>query len=120
MNAEWYSEELFLFYDKKTFSKKKICSQSPSNEFLFTFTHNASFFDKGNKTPRLAAILDFNELERLGMNKANYGQQPFHCRLGESRFHFGFWRTRVYFLEIFTSFNLKMMTSSNKTWLTAF
>ena len=72
------------------------------------------------KTPRLATILDFNELERLGMNKANYGQQPCHCRLGESRFHFGFWRTRVYFLEIFTSFNLKMMTSSNKTWLTAF
>ena len=32
----------------------------------------------------------------------------------------GFWRTHVYFLEIFTSFNLKMMTSSNKTWLTAF
>ena len=48
IHAAWYSEELFLFYDKKTFSKKKICSQSPSNEFLFTFTHNASFFDKGN------------------------------------------------------------------------
>ena len=86
IHAAWYSEELFLFYDKKTFSKKKICSQSPSNEFLFTFTHNASFFDEGTwKTPRLAAILDFNELERLGMNKANYGQQPCHCRLGESR-----------------------------------
>ena len=46
--AAWYSEELVLFYDKKTFSKKKICSQSPSNEYLFTFTRNASFSDKGN------------------------------------------------------------------------
>ena len=115
IHAARYSEE-FLVLDKKTF-KKKICSQSPSNKFLFTFTHNASFFDKGNVENTKTGS---HELERLGMNKANYGQQPCHCRLGESRFHFGFWRTRVYFLEIFTSFNLKMMTSCNKTWLTAF
>ena len=47
IHAARYSEELFLFYDKKAF-KKKICSQSPSNKFLFTFTYNASLFDKGN------------------------------------------------------------------------
>ena len=95
IHAARYSEELFLFYDKKAF-KKKICSQSPSKKFLFTFAHNAlmlAFLIKETwKTPRLAAILDFNELGRLGMNKANFGQQPCHCRLGESRFHFGFWR----------------------------
>ena len=47
IHAARYSEELFLFHDKKAF-KKKICSQSPSKKFLFTFAHNASFFDKGN------------------------------------------------------------------------
>ena len=70
IHAARYSEE-FLVLDKKTF-KKKICSQSPSNKFLFTFTHNASFFDKGNVENTKTGS---HELERLGMNKANYGQQ---------------------------------------------
>ena len=123
IHAAWYSEELFLFYDKKAFSKRKFAhSLHQMNSSSLSRTMLAFFYKLKEtwKTPRLAAILDFNELGRLGMNKANFGQQPCHCRLGESRFHFGFWRSHVYFLEIFTSFNLKMMTSCNKTWLTAF
>ena len=111
------SRNYFYFMIKRHFQKRKFAHslhQMNSSSLLRTMIKETW------KTPRLAAILDFNELERLGMNKANNGQQPCYCRLGESRFHFGFWRTHVYFLEIFTSFNLKMMTSSNKTWLTAF
>ena len=119
IHAARYSEELFLFYDKKVFSKRKFAhSLHQMNSSSLLRTMLAFLIKETWKTPRLAAILDFNELGRLGVNKANFGQQPCHCRLGESRF--GFWRTRVDFLEIFTSFNLKMMTLCNKTWLTAF
>ena len=104
----------FYFMIKRHFQKRKFAhSLHQMNSSSLLRTMLAFLIKETWKTPRLAAILDFNELERLGMNKANYGQQPCHCRLGESRFHFGFWRTHVYFLEIFTSFNLKMMTSSN-------
>ena len=107
----------FYFMIKRHFQKRKFAHSLHQMNFSSLLRTMLAFLIKETwKTPRLAAILDFNELERLGMNKANNGQQPCHCRLGESRFHFGFWRTHVYFLEIFTSFNLKMMTSSNKTW----
>ena len=112
----------FYFMIKRHFQKENLLSLYQMNSSSLSRTMLAFFYKLKEtwKTPRLAAILDFNELGRLGMNKANFGQQPCHCRLGESRFHFGFWRSHVYFLEIFTSFNLKMMTSCNKTWLTAF
>ena len=37
----------FYSLRKRHFQKRKF-AQSPSNEFLFTFTQNATFFDKGN------------------------------------------------------------------------
>ena len=80
----------FYFMIKRHFQKRKFAhSLHQMNSSSLLRTMLAFLIKETWKTPRLAAILDFNELERLGMNKANYGQQPCHCRLGESRFDFG-------------------------------
>ena len=80
----------FYFMIKRHFQKRKFAhSLHQMNSSSLLRTMLAFLIKETWKTPRLAAILDFNELERLGMNKANYGQQPCHCRLGESWFDFG-------------------------------
>ena len=76
----------FYFMIKRDFQKRKFAhSLHQMNSSSLLRTMLAFLIKETWKTPRLAAILDFNELERLGMNKVNYGQQPCHCRLGESR-----------------------------------
>ena len=112
-----HARNYFYFMIKRHLKRKFAHSLHQINSSSLLRIMLAFLIKETWKTPRLAAILDFNELGRLGMNKANFGHpMPLQAR----RESVSFWRTHVYFLEIFTSFNLKMMTSCNKTWLTAF
>ena len=87
----------FYFMIKRHFQKRKFAHSLHQMNTSLLLRTMLFLIKETWKTPRLAAILDFNELERLGMNKANNGQQPCHCRLGESRFHFGFPRDFYFF-----------------------